>query len=71
MKLRITPDMAFYLDMELQGVNELTREADIQEFEKVVYDEFVSRLKKAFPDGDFRIYGFEYTPARGTGAQAA
>jgi len=49
MWLRISPDMDFYLDMELQGVNEKTREYDVQQYENVVYQEFVERLKKAFP----------------------
>ncbi len=64
MWLRISPEMDFYLDMELQGVNEKTREYDIQQYEKVVYDEFVERLKKAFPEGDFRIYNFDFSVAR-------
>lgn len=37
MWLRISPEMDFYLDMELQGVNEETREYDVQQFEQVVY----------------------------------
>jgi len=56
--------MDFYLDMELQGVNEKTREADVQQFEHVVYKEFVERLQKAFPEGDFRMYTFEFGIAR-------
>ncbi len=71
MKLRISPDMDFYLDMELQGVNEQTREYDIQQYEKVVYDEFVNRIKKAFPEGDFRVYTFDFTIARETKQKAA
>ncbi len=64
MWLRISPDMDFYLDMNLQGVNENTREYDIQQFEQVVYQEFVERLKKAFPETDFRMYNFEFGIAR-------
>ena len=59
MWLRISPEMDFYLDMELQGVNEKTREYDVQQYETVVYKEFVERLKKAFPEGDFRMYTFD------------
>lgn len=71
MRLRISPDMDFYLDMELQGVTEKTRDYDIQQYEKVVFDEFVNRLKKAFPEGDFRVYTFEFNVAREAAKKAA
>ncbi len=71
MRLRISPDMDFYLDMELQGANERTRDADIQHYEKVVYDEFINRIKKAFPEGDFRVYTFEFNVARESKPKAA
>ncbi len=71
MRLRISPDMDFYLDVELQGVNEHTREYDIQQYEKIVYDDFVNRIKKAFPEGDFRVYTFDFTTARETTKKAA
>ncbi len=64
MWLRISPDMDFYLEMDLQGVNEKTREYDVQQYESVVYKEFVERLKKAFPESDFRLYTFEFGLAR-------
>ena len=64
MWLRISPEIDFYLDMELQGTNEKTREYDIQQYEHVVYKEFVERLKKAFPEGDFRMYAFDFGIAR-------
>ncbi len=64
MWLRISPDMDFYLDMELQGVNEKTRDYDVQQYEKVVYDKFMERLKKAFPEEDLRMYTFEFGVAR-------
>ncbi len=71
MRLRISPDMDFYLDMELRGANERTRDADIQHYEKVVYDEFINRIKKAFPEGDFRVYTFNFNVARETNPKAA
>lgn len=64
MWLRISPEMDFYLDMELQGVTDKTSDYDVQQYEKVVYDAFVERLKKAFPEGDFKIYNFEFCTAR-------
>ncbi len=71
MRLRISPEMDFYLDMELQGVTERTRDYDIQEYEKVVYDEFINRIKKAFPEGDFRLHTFDFNIARETKPKAA
>jgi hypothetical protein len=63
--------MDFFMDMDLQGVTERTRENDIQQYEKVVYEEFVNRLKKAFPEGDFRLYTFEFNVAREARSKAA
>ncbi|HTF99514.1 MAG TPA: hypothetical protein VK654_02875 [Nitrospirota bacterium] len=71
MRLRISPDMDFFLDMDLQGVTERTRDADIQQYERAVYDEFVARLKKAFPEGDFRMYTFEFNVSRESAPKAA
>lgn len=62
--LRISPEMDFYLEMELQGVSEKTSEYDVGQYEKVVYKEFVERLKKAFPEEDFRIHTFDFGIAR-------
>ena len=64
MWLRISPDMDFYLDAKLQGVTDKTTDYDVQQYEKVVYDAFVERLKKAFPEGDFKIYMFDFGVAR-------
>jgi hypothetical protein len=63
--------MDFYLETELQGTTERTRGEDIQQYEKVVYEEFVKRIKMAFPDGDFRIYNFEFNVARESSPKAA
>jgi len=71
MRLRMSPDIDLYIDMDLQGVTERTRDYDIQQFDKVVYDEFVSRLKKAFPEEDFRIYNFKFNIARESKTKAA
>jgi hypothetical protein len=71
MRLRISPDMDFYLDMELQGVSERTRDYDVQQYEKIVYDEFINRIKMAFPEKDFRIYSFEFNVARESKPKAA
>jgi hypothetical protein len=71
MRLRISPEMDFYLDMELQGVTEMTRDYDIQQYEKIVYEEFINRIKKAFPAGDFRVNTFDFNVARESKPRAA
>jgi len=71
MRLRISPNMDFFIDMDLQGVNENTMSSVIQQYENVVFDEFASRLKKAFPEGDFRMYKFEFNVARESSTRAA
>ncbi len=62
--LRISPEMDLYLEMELQGVTEKTPGHELDTYEKAVYHEFVERLKKAFPEGDFRIHTFDFDIAR-------
>ncbi len=71
MWLRISPEMDFYMDMELEGANEKTNEYDVQQYEKIVYKAFVERLKKAFPEDDLRIYQFEFGIARERSRKAA
>jgi hypothetical protein len=71
MRLRISPEMDFYIDMELQGVTDRTRDYDIEQYEKIVYDEFVSRIRKAFPEGDFRVNTFDFNLARESNPKAA
>ena len=71
MRLRISPEIDFYLDMDLQGVTERTRDADIQQYEKIVYDEFVNRIKKSFSEEDMRLYNFDFTVARDSKPRAA
>jgi hypothetical protein len=63
--------MDFYVDMELQGVNELTRNEDIQQYENVVYEEFINRLRKAFPEEDFRVNTLAFNVARESKQKAA
>ena len=62
--LRISPDMDFYLEMELQKVNPKTAEEDVQQYGKIVHDTFAERLKKAFPEGDFKIHAVDFSIAR-------
>ena len=69
--LRISPDMDFYLETELQGVTEKTREEDVQLYNESVYEAFVERLRKAFPEGDFHVHNIEFGIAREKYVKAA
>ncbi len=71
MWLRISPEMDFYMDMELEGADEKTSEYDVQQHEKAVFKAFVERLKKAFPENDIRMYQFEFGIARERTRKAA
>jgi hypothetical protein len=45
-------------------VNEKTRDQDIQQYELAVWKALAEKLKKAFPEEDFRIHGLEFGVAR-------
>ncbi len=62
--LRISPEIDFYMETDLQGVTDRTSEHDVKQYEHVVEEEFVERMKKAFPEGDFRIHSFDFGIAR-------
>ncbi|HWR72208.1 MAG TPA: hypothetical protein VN604_03480 [Nitrospirota bacterium] len=63
--LRISPEIDFYLETDLQGVTDRTSEHDVKQYEHVVVEEFVERMKKAFPEEDFRTHSFDFGIARG------
>ena len=62
--LRISPNMDFYMEMELQKVSPRTTDDDVQQYEKIVREEFLERLTKAFPEGNLKMHGFEFGIAR-------
>lgn len=50
--------------MDIDGVDENSRDYDIQQIKTKVYTEFEQRLKKVFPEG-FRIDTFEFGVDKG------
>lgn len=56
MWLKITPDMDLMMNVDLQGVDERSRDYDVQLFEKVVRDALTERLKKVFAEEDIAIH---------------
>ena len=64
MWLKITPDMDLNMEVELQGIDENTRDYDVQVYEKVVRDALKERLKKVFAEVDINIYAVDAGIAR-------
>ncbi len=64
MWVKIAPDMEFMMEVDLQGVDENTRDYDIQLYEKVVKDALMERLTKAFPEEDINIFALAVGVAR-------
>lgn len=57
--IQIAPDIEFKLDIDLQGIDENSRDYDIQQHKAEIYAAFEARLKAAFPEG-FKIDRFEF-----------
>ncbi len=64
MWIKIAPDMDIMMEVDLQGVNENTRDYDIQLYEKVVKDALMEKLRKVFPEEDINIYALDVGVAR-------
>ena len=57
--IQIAPDIEFKLDIDLTGIDENSRDYDIQQHKAEIYAAFEARLRKAFPEG-FKIDRFEF-----------
>ncbi len=64
MWVKISPDMDIMMEVDLQGVNERSRDYDVQLYEGIVRDALMERLKKAFPGEDISIYAVDVGVAR-------
>ncbi len=69
MLVKISPDMEIMMEVDLQGVNERSRDYrsrdyDVQLYEGIVRDALIERLKKIFPEEDIRIYSVDVGVAR-------
>jgi SpoVK/Ycf46/Vps4 family AAA+-type ATPase len=56
MWLKITPDMDLMMEVDLQGIDERSRDYDVQLFEEVVHDALMERLKKVFAEEDIALH---------------
>jgi len=51
--------MEFKMELDLEGVDVDSRDYDVQQHKKEVYEAFMKRMEKAFPEG-FEISDFEF-----------
>ena len=58
-RLQISPEVEFKMDLDLGGVDTSSRDYDVQQHRAEVYAEFERRLRQAFPEG-FMIYELEF-----------
>ena len=56
MWLKLDPDIELIMDVPLQGVDEMTRDHDVQQYEDVIRDALLKKLKEVFSEEDIRIY---------------
>ena len=63
-RLQIAPEIEFKMEIEVPGIDPDTRDYDVQQQKVEVYQAFLTRLQKAFPEG-FVIHTFEFGLDRG------
>ncbi len=64
MWIKIAPDMELMMEVDLQGVNEKSRDYDVQLYEKVVRDALMEKLTKVFAEEDINIFALDVGVAR-------
>ncbi len=64
MLLKIARDMDIMMEVELQGLNEGSRDHDVQLYEKIVRDALMERLKKVFVEENIDIHALDVGVAR-------
>ena len=58
-RIQLAPDIEFKMEIELDEINEGTRDYDVQQFKQQILAEFNERLTKAFPEG-FKLHSVEF-----------
>jgi hypothetical protein len=64
MWIKITTDMELMMDVDLQGLDERSRDMDVQLYENVARDALIDRLKKVFAEEDINIHSVDVGIAR-------
>ena len=68
-RIRMAPDIEFCMEVDLPGIDEQSRDHDVQQHKTLVYEAFMEKIKKAFPDGDLKIDTFTFGLDRGEAAR--
>ena len=59
-RVKIAPDIEFKMEIELEGITIDSRDHDVQQHKKEVYDAFIERLHRGFPEIDLKVDTFEF-----------
>jgi hypothetical protein len=70
-RVRMAPDIEFCMEIDLPGIDEQSRDHDVQLQKAVVHAAFVEKLKKACPECDLKIDTFTFGLDKEKAAQEA
>lgn len=59
-RVKIAPDIEFKMDIELEGITMDSRDHDVQQHKKEVYEAFMERIRKGYPESDMKVDTFEF-----------
>jgi hypothetical protein len=57
-RVKIAPDIEFKMEVELKGIDDTSRDHEVQLHKEEVYGEFMERMKRAFPESDLKVDSF-------------
>jgi hypothetical protein len=63
-RVQIAPEIEFKMEVDLSEIDTTSRDYDVQQHKTEVYNAFIERLEKVFPEG-FRMHTFEFGLDRG------
>lgn len=57
--IKLAPNVEFKMEIDIDGVTDITRDYDVQQHKAEIYSEFEKRIASVFPEG-FKIDSFEF-----------
>lgn len=57
--IKLAPNVEFQMEIDLEGVTDISRDYNVQQHKAEIYAEFEKRLASVFPEG-FKIDSFEF-----------
>jgi len=63
-RVKIAPDIEFSLELDLKGISMDSRDHDVQQHKKEVYDALIARLNRAFAEDEYKVDTFEFALER-------